>query len=77
MAGSSEYRDVPFDGEFNADALDLGRINRALQSCSQNLPEVLRFDGIYTIEKLQFKGIPSSLSLKGAVTGTEASFRFE
>jgi hypothetical protein len=41
------------------------------------LPRALRFDGIYTIKDLKFKGTLNNLSLKGAVTGTDASFRFE
>jgi hypothetical protein len=31
----------------------------------------------YTIKDLKFKGTLNNLSLKGAVTGTDASFRFE
>jgi uncharacterized protein involved in outer membrane biogenesis len=77
IAGNPDYRDVPFEGDIQADALDLGKVNTALPQFSKALPEALRFDGIYTIEALKFKGTLNNLSLKGAVTGTDASFRFE
>jgi uncharacterized protein involved in outer membrane biogenesis len=77
IAGNRDYRDVPLDGEIQADALDLGKINTALPQFRKALPKMLRFDGIYTIKELKFKGTLNNLSLKGAVTGTDASFRFE
>ena len=61
----------------NATALDLGKVNKALPQFRKSLPRALRFDGIYTIKELKFKGTLNNLSLKGAVTGTDASFRFE
>ena len=72
-----DFRDVPLAGEINATALDLGKVNKALPQLRKALPRALRFDGIYTIKELKFKGTLNSLSLKGAVTGTDASFRFE
>ena len=77
MAGNRDYREVPLDGEVNADALDMGRVNKALPQFRKALPGALRFDGIYTIKELKFKGTLNNLSLKGAVTGSDASFRFE
>ena len=77
IAGNRDYRDVPLDGDIRADALDLGKVNTALPQFRKALPEVLRFDGVYTIKDLKFKGTLNNLSLKGAVTGTDASFRFE
>ena len=77
IAGARDYRDVPLDGDINADALDLGKVNTALPQFRKALPRALRFDGIYTIQGLKFKGTLNNLSLKGAVTGTDASFRFE
>jgi uncharacterized protein involved in outer membrane biogenesis len=77
LAGNRDYGDVPFDGEIHADALDLGKINAALPQFTKTLPRALRFDGIYTVNELKFKGTWNKLSLKGAVTGTDASFRFE
>ena len=72
-----DFRDVPLAGELNATALDLGKVNKALPQFRKSLPRALRFDGIYTIKELKFKGTWNNLSLKGAVTGTDASFRFE
>jgi uncharacterized protein involved in outer membrane biogenesis len=72
-----DFRDVPLAGEINATDLDLGQVNKALPQFRKALPKALRFDGIYTIKELQFKGTLNNLSLKGAVTGTDASFRFE
>jgi uncharacterized protein involved in outer membrane biogenesis len=72
-----DFRDVLLDGEINATDLDLGKVNRALPRLKKSLPRALRFDGVYTIKKLRFKGPLNNLSLKGAVTGTDASFRFE
>lgn len=72
-----DFRDVPLDGEINATDLDLGKVNKALPRLRKSLPKALRFDGIYTIKELKFKGTLNNLSLKGAVTGTDASFRFE
>jgi AsmA protein len=77
IAGTRDYRDVPLDGDIRADALDLGKVNTALPQFRKALPEALRFDGVYTIKDLKFKGTLNNLSLKGAVTGTDASFRFE
>ncbi len=77
MARNRDHRDVPLDGEINTDALDLGLINKALPQFRRALPPALRFDGIYTIKELKFKGTLNNLSLKGAVTGSDASFRFE
>jgi uncharacterized protein involved in outer membrane biogenesis len=77
IAGNRDYRDVPFDGDIHADALDLGKVNTALPQFRRALPKALRFDGVYTIKDLKFKGTLNNLSLKGAVTGTDASFRFE
>lgn len=77
IAGIDDYRDVPIDGAIHADALDLGKVNRALPQFRKALPRQLRFDGIYDIKDLKFKGTLNDLSLKGAVSGTDASFRFE
>lgn len=77
MAGHKDYRDIPIDGEINADELDLGRVNKALPQLRKSVPRALRFDGIYSIRHLKFKGTLNNLSLKGAVTGTDASFRFD
>jgi uncharacterized protein involved in outer membrane biogenesis len=72
-----DFRDVPLAGEINATDLDLGKVNKALPQFRKALPRALRFDGIYTIKELKFAGSLNNLSLKGAVTGTDASFRFE
>ncbi len=72
-----DFLDVPLDGEINAVNLDLGKVNKALPRLRKSLPRALRFDGVYTIKKLRFKGTLNNPSLRGAVTGTDASFRFE
>jgi uncharacterized protein involved in outer membrane biogenesis len=77
IAGNRDYRDVPLDGDIQADALDLGRVNTALPQFRKALPKALRFDGVYTIKDFKFKGTLNNLSLKGTVAGTDASFRFE
>ena len=77
IAENPDFRDVPLAGELNATDLDLGKVNKALPQLRKALPKMLRFDGIYTIKELKFKGTLNNLSLKGAVTGTDASFRFE
>lgn len=77
IAEHRDFRDVPLVGEINAHDLDLGRVNKALPQFRKALPRALRFDGIYTIKDLRFEGTLNNLSLKGAVTGTDASFRFE
>jgi uncharacterized protein involved in outer membrane biogenesis len=77
IAGNRDYRDVPIDGDIDADAIDLGKVNAALPQFRKALPKALRFDGVYTVKELKFKGTLNNLSLKGAVTGTDASFRFE
>jgi hypothetical protein len=77
IAGNRDYRDVFLDGDIQANALDLGKVNSALPQLKKALPKALRFDGVYTIEDLKFKGTLNNLSLKGAVTGTDASVRFE
>jgi uncharacterized protein involved in outer membrane biogenesis len=77
IAGNRDFRDVPIDGVFQAEALDLGKVNTALPQFRKALPKALRFDGVYTFTDLKFKGTLNNLSLKGAVSGTDASFRFE
>jgi uncharacterized protein involved in outer membrane biogenesis len=77
MTENSDYRNVPLDGDIHVDALDLGKVNAVLPQFRKALPRALRFDGVYTIDDLKFKGTLNNLSLKGAVTGTDASFRFE
>ena len=77
IAENPDFRDVPLAGEINATELDLGKVNKALPQFRKALPRALRFDGIYTIKELKFRGTLNNLSLKGAVTGTDASFRFE
>jgi uncharacterized protein involved in outer membrane biogenesis len=77
IEGNRDYRDVPLDGDIQADALNLGEVNAVLPQFRKALPKVLRFDGVYNVKELKFKGTLNNLSLKGAVTGTDASFRFE
>jgi len=77
IEGIQDYRDFPIEGAINADALDLGKVNRALPQFRKSLPRHLRFDGIYDIKDLKFKGALNNLSLKGAISGTDASVRFE
>jgi uncharacterized protein involved in outer membrane biogenesis len=77
VGGNRDFHDVLLDGEINATDLDLGKVNKALPRLRKGLPRALRFDGIYTIKELRFKGTLNNLSLKGAVTGTDASFRFD
>ena len=77
IGGNADYRNVPLDGDIHVDALDLGKVNAVLPQFRKALPRALRFDGVYTIDDLKFKGTLNNLSLKGAVTGTDASFRFE
>lgn len=77
IAGNRDYREVPVAGEINAVDLDLGKVNKSVPRLRRALPRALRFDGIYTIKDLRFKGTLNNLALKGAVTGTDASFRFE
>jgi len=68
---------VFLDGDIQADDLDLGKINRVAPQLQRFLPKELRFEGVYTIQDLKFRGKLNNLSLKGAVTGTDASVRFE
>ena len=77
IAAIQDYRDFPIDGAIHADALDLGKVNRALPQFRRALPRHLRFDGVYDIKDLKFKGALNNLSLKGAISGTDASVRFE
>lgn len=77
IANIRDYRDYPLDGQLNAAQLDLGKINQALPRFRKALPKHLRFDGIYDITDLRFKGSLNKPALKGAVKGTDASFRFE
>lgn len=77
VAAAGDYRDVPIDGNLQVEALDMGSINNALPQWKKALPRVLQFDGIYSTKDLKFKGSLNHLSLKGAVTGTDASVRFE
>src|SRR5262249_43968977 len=77
IAKARDYGDVFIDGHIQANDLDLGKINRTAPQLQKFLPKELRFEGIYTIQDLQFRGTLNNLSLKGAVTGTDASVRFE
>lgn len=77
IAGIVDYRNYPIEAELNAERLDLGKVNRALPQFRRATPKHLRFDGIYDIKELKFKGTLNNPSLKGAVSGTDASFRFD
>ena len=77
IAEIHDYRDYPIEGALDAAQLDLGKVNRALPQLRKATPRHLRFDGIYDIKNLKFNGTLNNLSLKGAVSGTDASFRFE
>jgi uncharacterized protein involved in outer membrane biogenesis len=77
IAEIRDYRDYPIAGALDATQLDLGKVNRALPQLRKATPRHLRFDGIYDIKNLKFTGTLNNLSLKGAVSGTDASFRFE
>ena len=77
IAGIGDYRNYPIEGNLNAKNLDLGKVNRALPLFRRATPKHLRFDGIYDINDLKFKGTLNNPSLKGAVSGTDASFRFD
>jgi len=77
IAGIADYRNYPIEGDVNAERLDLGKVNRALPQFRRATPKHLRFNGIYDIKDLKFKGTLNNPSLKGAVSGTDASFRFE
>lgn len=77
IAGIGDFRNYPIDGTLDAQQLDLGKINRALPQLRRATPRHLRFDGIYDIEDLKFTGALNNLSLKGALKGTDASFRLE
>ena len=77
MAEVRDYRDVPIDGNLQVDALDMGKVNGAMPGLKKGLPKVLQFDGVYSTQDLKFKGSLNNLSLKGAITGTDASARFE
>jgi uncharacterized protein involved in outer membrane biogenesis len=77
IAEIRDYRDYPIEGALDATQLDLGKVNRALPQLRKATPRHLRFDGIYDIKNLKFTGTLNNLSLKGAVSGTDASFRFE
>jgi len=77
IAGIRDYRDYPIDGALDAQQLDLGKVNRALPQVRRALPKHLRFDGIYDFKEIKFKGTLNNPSLKGAVSGTDASFRLE
>jgi len=77
IAGIGDYRNYPIEGVLNAERLDLGKVNRALPQFRRATPRHLRFDGVYDIKNLKFKGTLKNPSLKGAVSGTDASFRFD
>jgi len=77
IAGIGDYRNYPIEGDLNAERVDLGKVNRALPQFRRATPKHLRFDGIYDIKDLKFKGTLNNPSLKGAVSGTDASFRFD
>jgi len=77
IAGIRDFRDYPIIGDLNAEQLDLGKVNRALPQFKRATPKFLRFEGIYDIKDLKFTGTLKNPSLKGAVHGTDASFRFD
>jgi uncharacterized protein involved in outer membrane biogenesis len=73
----SSVRDLPFDGELHADAIDMSKIRAALPVLRKELPGALDLRGVYTIKALRFKGTLNKPLLKGAVEGTDASFRLD
>jgi uncharacterized protein involved in outer membrane biogenesis len=73
----SSVRDLPLDGELRVDRLDMGKLRAALPIINKEMPKALDLRGVYTTEGVRFKGTLNKPSLKGAVEGTDASFRFE
>jgi uncharacterized protein involved in outer membrane biogenesis len=73
----NSVHDLPFDGELRVDGLDMGKIRAALPVLKRELPKALDLAGVYTTKDLRFKGTLNKPWLKGAVQGTDASFRFE
>lgn len=72
-----DIRDVQFDGQVRVEALDMGKVRAAVPRLRKTLPTVLDVRGVYTIEDLKFKGTLNKPWLKGAIEGTDGSFRFE
>lgn len=70
-------RDVKFEGELRFDDLDMGKVRAALPMIRKELPKALDLGGVYTSKDLKFKGTLNKPWLKGAVEGTDTSFRFE
>lgn len=77
VEGIDDYRDIPIDGTLQVDALDMGKVNSTIPEFKKALPRVLQFDGVYSTKDLTIKGSLSKPRLKGAITGTDASVRFE
>lgn len=76
-AGAGDYRDVPIDVALRFEALDMGKINRALPGPIKSLPKILQFDGIYTTRNLTISGSLRHPTIKGAINGSDASVRFD
>ncbi|MPZ76063.1 MAG: hypothetical protein GEU77_06025 [Deltaproteobacteria bacterium] len=72
-----DIRDVRFDGQARVESLDMGKVRAAVPRLRKTLPKVLDVRGVYTIEDLKFKGTLNKPWLKGAIEGTDGSFRFE
>lgn len=74
---AGDYRDVPIDVALQFEALDMGKINRALAAPIKSLPRILQFDGVYTTRHLTISGSLRHPKIKGAINGSDASVRFD
>lgn len=77
VAGVQDYRNIPIDGNLQLEALDMGKVNSVIPQLKKGLPKVLQFDGVYSTKGLVFKGTLNNPSLKGAITGSDVSVKFE
>lgn len=77
IAGLSDYRDIPIDVALQVEALDMGKINRALPTLKKGLPQALQFDGVYGTRDLRVVGSLNNPSIKGTIKGSDASVRFD
>jgi uncharacterized protein involved in outer membrane biogenesis len=72
----SDWRQVPVDGEFSFDPLDLTRLQAAIPSIRSVFPKDMTASGLLVLKGIRLKGTVDNLSFQGKADATAAAIAF-
>ncbi|HYY25974.1 MAG TPA: AsmA family protein, partial [Candidatus Udaeobacter sp.] len=76
LSRAADYRDLPLEGQIDADPLDLSQLEAAMPKLKAMLPNNLALGGLFKIDSLKLKGTLKDLSIKGTLVANDGSIRF-